>query len=260
MRFPDSERVRYEKDTLVEVICQLRFPQILSIGTKPPDEFQDEVRDQYPSYRKDDSLVAPPELAALFSQLPVAPPPEATTHYFEDADGRRSISLGANFVAVTAQVYPGWDDFREQIQFAVSALEKVYRPPFYERIGLRYRDSINRVQLDLAETPWAELLDPAMVTLMGADLAIEPGKDQIRADALLHLDDPAGSKVRLQHGLGPDGPDTYFIDSDFFIEERKELDAVLGILDKFRLEEGNLFRWAIQPALRDALGVADGNG
>ena len=40
--FSASERVLYGKRQLVEVICQLRFPTILSISAKEPAEFQDE--------------------------------------------------------------------------------------------------------------------------------------------------------------------------------------------------------------------------
>ena len=39
--FSASERVLYGKRQLIEVICQLRFPTILSISAKEPAEFQE---------------------------------------------------------------------------------------------------------------------------------------------------------------------------------------------------------------------------
>ena len=37
--FSNEPRVTYRKNQLGEVICQLRFPEILSIGAKPPVDF-----------------------------------------------------------------------------------------------------------------------------------------------------------------------------------------------------------------------------
>ena len=42
--FSASERVLYGKRQLIEVICQLRFPTILSISAKEPAEFQEASR------------------------------------------------------------------------------------------------------------------------------------------------------------------------------------------------------------------------
>ena len=53
--FSKEERCIYRKNQLQEVICQLRFPEILSIGVNVPAAFQDAIRDEYPQYsaRKD---------------------------------------------------------------------------------------------------------------------------------------------------------------------------------------------------------------
>ena len=45
-------RCLYRRNQLVEVICQLRFPEILSIGTQVPDAFQEAIRDAFPQYRR----------------------------------------------------------------------------------------------------------------------------------------------------------------------------------------------------------------
>ena len=38
--FSMEDRVQYAKPQIMEVICQLRFPTILSIGAKEPVDFQ----------------------------------------------------------------------------------------------------------------------------------------------------------------------------------------------------------------------------
>ena len=42
--FSNEERMIYAKRQLVEVICQLRFPEILSIDASEPAAFQDRIQ------------------------------------------------------------------------------------------------------------------------------------------------------------------------------------------------------------------------
>lgn len=48
---PDNRRYAYGKAQLIEVICQLRFPTILSIDTREPADFQETVREAFPRYQ-----------------------------------------------------------------------------------------------------------------------------------------------------------------------------------------------------------------
>jgi uncharacterized protein (TIGR04255 family) len=259
MRFPETERVQFEKDTIVEMICQLSFPQILMIGTRPPDAFQESIRREYPIYEKQGGVAAPPEIAPLLEQLQVAPP-EIVTHWFRTEDRANAISLGPAFIALTVSRYPGWDEVHDRIESALAALEKAYDPPFFERIGLRYRDVIDREVVGLKGRSWAELLHPGMVSLVGPELGIDPARDRIVTDALLHLDEPDQARLHLRHGFGGNGSNVYELDADFYRETRTERGDALALLDNLNHQEGNFFRWAIGDDLRDALGVRSPGG
>ena len=50
--FSDRERYLYRKRQLVEVICQLRFPTILSISAREPADFQEAIRGDFPQYKR----------------------------------------------------------------------------------------------------------------------------------------------------------------------------------------------------------------
>lgn len=50
MLFGHYDRYQYAKSPLVEVICQLRFPTILSIGSQEPAAFQEAIRREFPRY------------------------------------------------------------------------------------------------------------------------------------------------------------------------------------------------------------------
>ena len=59
MLFAEYARCQYARSPLVEVICQLRFPSILSIGAKEPAEFQEAVRREFPRYAARQEQPAP---------------------------------------------------------------------------------------------------------------------------------------------------------------------------------------------------------
>ena len=57
--FAHDSRCRYRSHQLAEVICQLRFPEILAIPANPPVEFQEAIRAEYPQFLQRQELPAP---------------------------------------------------------------------------------------------------------------------------------------------------------------------------------------------------------
>ena len=57
--FSQQPRCIYRENPLGQVICQLRFPEILTIGANVPVEFQEAIRDQYPRYAAKQEKPAP---------------------------------------------------------------------------------------------------------------------------------------------------------------------------------------------------------
>ena len=50
--FSNEPRCIYRSNQLAEVICQLRFPEILKIPTETPAAFQDAIREDFPRYAR----------------------------------------------------------------------------------------------------------------------------------------------------------------------------------------------------------------
>jgi uncharacterized protein (TIGR04255 family) len=258
MAFPESERVVYEVHTLNQVICQLTFPPILAIGSEAPAAFQDRIRNEYPLYQRQETPQVPKEISDLLANLPVRPP-ASVVHHFSTADEKRVIALGPESVSVTETDYDEWPALRPQIEIAKRALEEIYQPAFYSRVGLRYQDVLDRDVLGLAHRAWSDLLNPALTGFLGAEEAeIRESVTEQWETTVVRLDPPvAGGAVRVQHGLATaegESKVVYLLDADYFTNTRQEGAAVLDILDHFRREAGNLFRWAISPLLDDALG------
>lgn len=250
MVFPDSERVIYDNNPLKQVICQLRFSAILAITSKDkePADFQDRVRGIYPEYERTFSPI-PKELADMF---PV--PPEGLIHKFQTVDHKHEIDLAQHFIAVATTEYTRWENFEEAIRLATGALEQIYAPPFYSRIGLRYINVIERENCGLGNVPWGQLIRSSIAGLVAeSDLT---GRAQItQSQALVRLDQP-NEYLTLRSGLipQPGGTEKYDIDADFYRDGNTAPAETLSILERFNGEARNFFHWATREQLRTALG------
>ena len=96
----------YAKRQLVEVICQLRFPTILSIDTREPADFQETVRAAFPRYQ------------CQVEKLPGVngePARTVNNHTFISEDGGYKLSLTKDFIALSTMRYTHWEDFAARL-------------------------------------------------------------------------------------------------------------------------------------------------
>ena len=111
MLFSDNARYSYAVSPLIEVICQLRFPTILSIGSTEPAQFQEMVRGEFPKY------VARQEQQPLKITNPNSAQPQVerqapiTNYNFISADGLWKINLTKDFIALSTLRYTSWEEF-----------------------------------------------------------------------------------------------------------------------------------------------------
>lgn len=259
MPFRESPRVLYTPNPLVEVICQIKFPAILRIGSGDVADFQERIRKDYPLYQLQEPSFGmpniPKEMVAVIDQVfPKMPGP--SNHKFSTKDSSRYISLSQDFLALADSAYSRWETFREEAVKAERALREVYTPAFYSRLGLRYRNVISRETLKLGEVAWSDLLSQNIIGELG-DAETATAISQIRTSCVIQLPEIPGGRVTLTHGLlvktEPE-PERYFIDADFSIDNVEDLNETFNILDQFNRLAGKLFRWAISKALHDAMG------
>ena len=261
MPFPDSPRVIYNINPLDQVICQLRFPPILSIDKKIPYEFQEFIRNEYPLYFEEKELLngAPLE---VFSQIShdstrdlLLQSTEKMNYRFDSADGDWAIHLTNNFIALIAKKYDRWENFVSHLELPLRAFEEIYHPLFYSRIGLRYIDVIQRSKLNLEKSDWTDLIQPYILGILAAnniDKSIV--KNSLGTDEIF-LDDNKGL-VRIVHGLvisKQNNETVYIIDSDYFTEKQTETQDALSKLNEFNHKGRRLFRWCITDFLHGAL-------
>ena len=259
MVFRDTQREEYKNNPLEEVICQIRFPPILKIGTTIPAEFQDRIRKQFPLYEQPNALPVPDQVREILSQIGIENPFSSQTshlHRFNTSDRTRSITLQSEFIAFSVTDYKRWQAFRHQLEFIEREFRCLYEPHFYSRIGLRYRDRIVRENLGLENHTWSDLLKDDITGFLGQEQHHKLIDQSITA-VQMRLPGTDDAQLTLQYGMQPQSEQvsaSFFIDADLFIEKRTELNDTFEILDQFNRIAGNIFRWAISSTLRDALG------
>ncbi len=251
MSFPESQRVIYGHTPLVQVICQIRYPTILEIAAADPAIFQKRIRSEYPLYERRSSL--PPDALQLAQRLALPTPPANAVHVFKTESGEREIVLTNEHLGLTDNAYERWEVFVGSLNTAAEAVEEIYKPSFYSRIGLRYINLIYREKLGLETAQWADLMNPNLVGVF-ADAKIGPSIEEAHGEVLFNLGN--GDRVRIRHGLGKE-PDAekfgYMIDADFFTTEKEGGAGVPEKLANFNRLAGRLFRWAITDRLHEYL-------
>ena len=258
MLFSHYDRYQYARSPLVEVICQLRFPAILSIAANTPADFQDAVRQEFPRFTKVQERPAPK--LAMVNGAPKLEQPEPVTNYtFISEDGLWKLNLTQSFIALSTLRYQRWEDFAQRLDRPLAQFIQIYRPAFFERVGLRYVNAFSRRALGLEGTPWSDLIQPAFLGVMA-----EPDVDEAKIGSCslnvnMALEDNCRMKVHAGPGLlggGKQDKEAKFIlDGDFSAAGNIAPDQVASGLEDLHYHAVRLFRGALTSELHTAMGA-----
>jgi len=259
MPIPDNhQRVIYNKTPLESVICQLRFPPILRIDSELPSDFQEKIRAIYPLFEESEGNIPLPQGLPkilgneLAGKLRLGP----KSYNFKTDDEKWTVALTREFIALSTVDYQKWETFRENLLIIFNALLEVYKPSFFIRVGLRYRDVIRRSKIGLSTEKdlWPDLLNPLIAGVLGSpDLGTSI--EEFSNNFVVKLENGNGL-VRIRHGLAEakdNKEECYLIDCDYFSDKRTEVNNVIDRLDRFNKEERNFFRWCINDKLYNAM-------
>lgn len=255
MNLPEFERVIYKRNPLVEVVCQLRFPPILKVSHQEPVEFQDEVRFEYPLFETTQSQI-PSDFLKIAQQLGL-PLQSEIAYSFRSEDRKWHLSITKDFIALTTSSYERYEQFKERLEEAVKIFERIYKPSFYTRVGLRYQDLIIRSKLGIEDKSWSELIAKHIASELH-DPELSSSIQTVTKNLILKTED---GQINLNHGLvtvkePQENSDeiVYLFDADFFAERKIEGNGdVWNVLNQFNQSAGRLFRWSITDTLHSAM-------
>lgn len=255
--FSDHERVQYAKPQIVEVICQLRFPTILSISAKEPADFQELIRSDYPRYARNLEKL-PPKLSGQPGNVKVEEQAPVTNYQFLSADGKWKVNLTNSFLALATPSYTCWEDFASKLDEVLVHFINVYHPAFFERIGLRYINAISRKALGLEGIPFSELIQPGFLGLMAEEDVREQSFLRVTQDVEMNL--AGGCRLKLHTGPGmvkrgnvEDKEIKFILDDDIFMSGKIEMKHSAGALNTVHTHADRIFRGAITNQLHEAM-------
>ena len=258
MLLSQHPHTHYDNAPAHEVICQLRFPTILSINSIEPAEFQDRIRSVLPQYAKREERPAP---KLIPGQPPQIQQGEALQNYhFLSADGKWKLNLTRDFIALSTLAYPGWTEFARMLDKPLAEFIRIYQPAYFQRIGLRYVNIFSRKKLGLEETPWTELFAPVYLGPMAEPDMAAGQVPAFSAEFTVKLDSSSVAKVkagtgRLQarQGSPADSEEKYILDLDLSMGGKLPCTIAAGALETLHGHAGPLFEGALTEPLRRAM-------
>lgn len=255
--FSQEPRCIYRTNQLGEVICQLRFPEILSISANSPVDFQDAIRDEYPQYSVRKEAPAP-KITGAPGSLSLENQPLTINHQFVSEDGVWRVNLTSKFISLSCSRYTCWEDFARKLDKPLVAFIKVYKPAYFERVGLRYLNFFSRKELELEGTPLCELFSSAYIGLLADEDVTDQAVTMSNINAEVTI--RGGCKVKIHAGPGlvkkngqGDNEIKFIFDQDLFMPGKVPVKMSAGALQTLHSQAWSIFRGAITDTLHDAM-------
>ncbi len=259
--FSNESRCIYKKSQLGEVICQLRFPEILTIEANVPVQFQEAIRADFPRYsvRKESPA---PKLTGTPGNLALQNQPQSNNYQFVSADGRWRVNLTSKFISLACARYTCWEDFAAMLDKPLAAFIQIYRPAFFERVGLRYLNFISRNALGLAGVPFRDLIAPQYLGVLSDEEVLEASASRCSMDAEFAI--RGGCRVKIHAGPGmikrpgqQDSEIKFIFDQDLYMAGNIPVNHSAGSLQTLHAQADSIFRGAITDTLHDAMAPRD---
>ena len=261
MKIASFQRVRYKHNPLAEVVCQVRFdrPEGLELDY---DAFRAAISGDYPKHHVDDVPTAALFQKAGISVVDRVIPDQIRISHSTSEDGSWRVSVCDEFLALTCEKYSTWDDFLPRyLSCAKEFFEGHEIVP--TRVGLRYKDLIDREAIGVQDQPWSELISSFLLGPLSAHALSDDGCwdesiDHFVSQSSFQLDD---CTVLLQSALltaADSGKRAFLIDADFYLDKGINFEVSSPLLAEclraLHQNAGALFRRGITEKLHAALG------
>lgn len=256
--FSQEERCIYRSNQLGNVICQLRFPEILTIETELPAKFQEAIREDFPRYSLRRESPAP-RITGVPGNLSLQNAPTTNNYQFTSQDGVWRVNLTSKFISLGCTRYTAWEDFAARLDKPLAAFIRLYKPAYFERVGLRYMNFFSRKSLGLEQTPFRDLFAPCYLGPLAEEDVQETATTQCTVDTEMAI--RGGCRVKLHAGPGlvktsnqaPDKEVKFIFDQDLFMTGNVPVNLSAGAMETLHQQSDSIFRGAITPILHRAM-------
>ena len=254
--------VRLATPIVDRVLAQVRFPQFSEFAANEDScarTLAGAMAGEYPLFRADH------EVAVTITAEGVTPSQSAARLWtLGNVDDTWRISFGQAFLSLETSAYTRRSDFVARLSAAWDAFTAVARPPYVERMGVRF---VNRLTDPAHLDRLGDLFRPEICGVLGAPTG---NATLVRglSEALYRLDD--GPWLQARWGLIP--PDeildptlpsvsvpSWLLDLDAFAvwpTGANPGDTVAEVASDLAMHDYRFFRWAIGPNFDSTFGGA----
>ena len=244
LRFPEVEDIPLERPPLIEVICQVRFPTILSIGRSQPVKFQEAIRQRFPELEEEPRL----QLRVVSGSGGAVSEVDASGRVFRfrTRTGDAVVALADESYSISTSNYTVWDAFAKDLALVHEAAISAYDLPYAKRIGLRY---VNQLDFDRTGCKTLEelqeFLHPDLAALMRTDAWNQP--DELVSQVLLP-DSDGRLVLRVAVRTASNESPIVLLDFDYY-EEGPEipLNDLVERCNRYHKVIYRAFRWSLRP-------------
>lgn len=255
--YSEEKRCRYGKNQLAEVICQFRFPEILTISANPPVDFQEAIRDQFPCYQRRVEIPAP-KVTGTPGQFRLENQPGNINCQFASLDGIWRVNLTSKFISLSCSKYTSWEEFAAHLDKPLAAFIQIYKPACFHRVGLRYVNTFSRKALELENVRFSQMIQPWFLGPIGEDEINETTATRCTVDGEMAI--RGGCRMKFHAGPGQvrrmNGEDKevkFILDQDLYIAGNIPVNLSAGALNTLHGQAWSIFRGAITDTLHEAM-------
>src|SRR5262249_49156853 len=124
---PTVAPVRYTRNFITTAVCELRFPTLMELETKPPRAFQAKIRKKYPSYEPQ-----------IVEQVGAPSGLNREQHYlFRSKDHHWTVTVKSASIAVETSKYVDFEDFFVRFSEVIGHAREMIDSDFFTRVGFR---------------------------------------------------------------------------------------------------------------------------
>ena len=232
---------------LVQVIAQVRFPLIASLGNRDfIAPIQEAIRSEYPILRPDQSQ------SVIFGEKGPLDARTNTAWRFHDANGEWRVTLASDFLALQTSRYSSRDDFLDRFRRVLESFVDHVDPGVMDRLGVRYVDRITGE--NLKDLP--ALVRPEVSGVLSTPLASQ-ALHSISQTVFTLPDDPGQVMTRWGRipaggtvdpgAVDPIDESSWMLDIDAYDAVTRKFDvaSILKQAQVFSERIYNIFRWAV---------------
>ncbi len=240
LTLPAVDRVDYERNFVKTAVCELRFPTLLELESRPPEVLQKALRKEYPLYERAQALTGITVGGGAQTQV---------QHQLKSKDKKWTVLFRSSSVALESTAYKGFDDFMPRLAWVLKAVRPLIDADFFTRIGLRYINALpfNPVDFDGWVNP---VLAGTLVSGPFGEVSAFWQQAQGPAER---------GWFSFRHGL-PEAEGAkreYILDFDFYDENIDVADTEKAI-NALHNESYRFFSWAVGPKTIAAMGRQKG--